>query len=76
MCFDGENVLFDVEETEFKNTFDVSKKESEDFEISCDEPSADVNVIRCFNGELITEAESATLETKTDLYSLIWKRIF
>lgn len=24
--FDGENVLFDVEETEFKNTFDVSKK--------------------------------------------------
>ncbi len=40
------------------------KKESEDFEISCDEPSADVNVIRCFNGELITEAESATLETK------------
>lgn len=62
--FDGENVLFDVEETEFKNTFDVSKKESEDFEISCDEPLADVNVIRCFNGELITEAESATLETK------------
>ena len=62
--FDGENVLFDVEETEFKNTFDVSKKESEDFEISCDEPSADVNVIQCFNGELITEAESATLETK------------
>jgi len=62
--FDGENVLFDVEETEFKNTFDVSKKESEDFEISCDELSADVNVIRCFNGELITEAESATLETK------------
>lgn len=62
--FDGENVLFDVEETEFKNTFDVSKKESEDFEISCDEPSADVNVIRCFNGELITGAESATLETK------------
>ena len=62
--FDGENVLFDVDETEFKNTFDVSKKESEDFEISCDEPSADVNVIRCFNGELITEAESATLETK------------
>lgn len=62
--FDGENVLFDVEETEFKNTFDVSKKESGDFEISCDEPSADVNVIRCFNGELITEAESATLETK------------
>lgn len=62
--FDGENVLFDVEETEFKNTFDVSKKKSEDFEISCDEPSADVNVIRCFNGELITEAESATLKTK------------
>lgn len=62
--FDGKDVLFDVNETEFKNTFDVSKKESEDFEISCDEPSADVNVIRCFNGELITEAESATLETK------------
>ena len=50
--FDGENVLFDVEETEFKNTFDVSKKESEDFEISCDKSSVDVNVIRCFNGDL------------------------
>ena len=62
--FDGENVLFDVEETEFKNTFDVSKKESEDFEISCDKSSVDVNVIRCFNGELITGAESATLKTK------------
>lgn len=62
--FDGKDVLFDVNETEFKNTFDVSKKESEDFEISCDKSSVDVNVIRCFNGELITEAESATLKTK------------
>lgn len=62
--FDGKDVLFDVNETEFKNTFDVSKKESEDFEISCDKSSVDVNVIRCFNGELITGAESATLKTK------------
>lgn len=62
--FDGKDVLFDVNETEFKNTFDVSKKESEDFEISCDKSSVDVNVIGCFNGELITEAESATLKTK------------
>ena len=72
--FDGENVLFDVEEAEFTGLSDLKLqvsasiedylKESEDFEISCDEPSADVNVIRCFNGELITEAESATLETK------------
>ena len=30
--FDGENVLFDVEETEFKNTFDVSKKDRDVFQ--------------------------------------------
>ena len=64
--FDGEDVLFDADETEFKNTFDVSKKESNDFEILCDEPLVEVNVIRCFNGELITEMESAWLKTKNN----------
>ena len=44
--FDGENVLFDVEETEFKNTFDVSHPDSAECDISCDDPSADVNVRR------------------------------
>ncbi len=62
--FDGENVLFDVDETEFKNTFDVSKKEANDFDILYDGQSAEVNVIKCFNGELITEATTATLKTK------------
>ncbi|WP_299522752.1 adenine deaminase [uncultured Methanobrevibacter sp.] len=64
--FDGENVLFDVKDTEFKNTFDVSKKQSDDFEIFCNKHSVEVNVIKCFNGELITEMENASLTTKND----------
>ena len=62
--FDGENVLVDVDKTDFKNTFNVSKKQPKDFDILYDELSVDVNVIKCFNGELITDFESATLKTE------------
>ncbi len=62
--FDGENVLFDADDAEFKNTFDVSKKKADDFDILYDEQSAEVNVIKCFNGELITEATTARLKTE------------
>ncbi len=62
--FDGENVLFDTGKAEFKNTFDVSKKQPSDFDILYDGQSPEVNVIKCFNGELITEATTAILKTK------------
>ena len=60
--FDGENVLFDICDVEGKNTFDVDKKIPEDFEICYDGDECEVNVIECFNGELLTGKTSAKLK--------------
>ena len=60
--FDGENVLFDVEEIPPKNSINTSKKSKEDFEISFDGDECEVNVIKCFNGELLTEKATARLK--------------
>lgn len=61
--FDGENVLFDVEETSYKNTFNVSKKDCIDFEVVAHNKSL-VNVIKSFNGELTTEKIQVTLDSR------------
>ncbi|WP_405304590.1 adenine deaminase [Methanobrevibacter sp.] len=60
--FDGENVLFDVEEVSPKNSINASKKTAEDFEISFEGDDCEVNVIKCFNGELLTEKKTAKLK--------------
>ena len=62
--FDGENVLFDAPEVETLNSMDVDKKTSEDFEIHFDGDEAEVNVIECYNGELLTSRTTARLKTK------------
>ncbi len=59
--FDGENVLFDVGEVTFKNTMNVSKKQPEDFDVLYDGDECEVNVLECFNGELLTEKTTAKL---------------
>ena len=59
--FDGENVLFDVGEVTFKNTMNVSKKQPEDFDVPYDGDECEVNVLECFNGELLTEKTTAKL---------------
>ncbi len=76
--FDGENVLFDVEDVEPKNSMNVSKKTAEDFEIYFDGDECEVNVIKCYNGELLTKKTTATLKTKdgkiqSDIYQDVLK---
>ena len=76
--FDGENVLFDVETISPRNSINASKKSPEDFDICYDGDECEVNVIRCFNGELLTEKATATLKTKdgiiqSDIYQDVLK---
>ncbi|WP_407375372.1 adenine deaminase [Methanobrevibacter sp.] len=62
--FDGENVLFDAPEIDASNSVNTSKKTAEDFDIYYDGDEAEVNVIECFDGELLTEKATAKLKTK------------
>lgn len=62
--FDGENVLFDVPEFELENSISASKKTAEDFDIRYDGDECTVNVIKCYNGELLTKKKTAKLKTK------------
>ncbi|WP_406535094.1 adenine deaminase [Methanobrevibacter sp.] len=76
--FDGENVLFDVTEVEAENSIDATKKTAEDFEVYFDGDECEVNVIECYNGELLTGKTTATLNVKDgkvqpDIYEDILK---
>ena len=76
--FDGENVLFDVPEVTTKNTVISSKKTAEDFEVYHDGDECEVNVIKCYNGELLTKRTTAKLKCcenkiKPDIYNDILK---
>ncbi|WP_462315000.1 adenine deaminase [Methanobrevibacter sp.] len=62
--FDGENVLFDVPEIEAKNTINASKKTAGDFDIHYDGDECEVNVIECFDGDLLTKKTTARLYVK------------
>ena len=62
--FDGENVLFDVPEVDAQNTINADKKTAEDFDVLFDGDECEVNVIECYNGELLTGKASAKLITK------------
>ena len=62
--FDGENVLFGVEDVDVGNTMNVDKKSPQDFDICYDGDECEVNVIKCYNGELLTKKTTATLKTK------------
>lgn len=62
--FDGENVLFDVPEIETNNSINASKKSSGDFDIHYDGDECEVNVIECFDGELLTKKTTAKLSVK------------
>ena len=46
---------------------DVDKKTSEDFEIHFDGDEAEVNVIECYNAELLTSRTTARLKTKDNM---------
>ena len=76
--FDGESVLFDVPEVEAENSVNATKKAAEDFEVYFDGDECEVNVIECYNGELLTGKTTATLKVKDgkvqpDIYDDILK---
>ena len=76
--FDGENVLFDVPEIEPRNTINTTKKTASDFDIHYDGDECEVNVIECFDGELLTKKATATLPVKdgvvqADIYQDVLK---
>lgn len=76
--FDGENVFFDVNEVETGNTMNVSRKSPEDFDVCFDGDECEVNVIKCYNGELLTKKTTAKLKVKdgkvqSDIYQDVLK---
>ncbi len=76
--FDGEDVLFDVEDVEPTNTMNVSKKSAEDFDVYYDGDECEINVIKCYNGELLTKKTTAMLKVKdgkvqSDIYQDVLK---
>lgn len=76
--FDGENVLFDVVDVEVKNSIDATKKQPEDFDVLYDGDECEVNVIKCYNGELLTKKDSAKLycndgKVQCDIYDDVLK---
>ena len=76
--FDGENVLFEIGEIEAHNSMNVDKKTPDEFEIYCDDDECEVNVMQCYNGELLTSKTTAKLFVKdgkvqTDIYQDVLK---
>ncbi len=67
LVFDGENVLFDAPEVNEINNFNVNYKMPEDFDVLYDGDSVNVNVIKCFNGELLTEKVNYDLKTENHI---------
>ena len=62
--FDGENVLFDVEDVEVGNSMNVDKKSPDDFNVYFEGDECEVNVIECIDGDLLTKKTTARLITK------------
>ena len=76
--FDGEDVLFDAPDVETANRMNVDKKTPEDFEVYYDGDECEVNVIKCYNGDLLTKKTTATLKccdgkVKPDIYQDVLK---
>ena len=59
--FDGKNVLFDAPEMKSHNSINASKKTAADFDMHYDGDECEVNVIECFDGNLLTRKATASL---------------
>ena len=62
--FDGKDVLFGVPEIEASNSINATKKVPGDFDIHYDGDECEVNVIECFDGDLLTKSATAKLYVK------------
>ena len=76
--FDGENVLFDAPDVQTENSMYVDKKTPEDFDVYFDGDECEVNVIKCYNGELLTKRWTTTSKccegtVKPDIYQDVLK---
>ena len=76
--FDGENVLFDAPEVTTQNSIVADKKLPQDFDVFFDGDECEVNVIECFNGDLLTKKTTARLtcedgKVMPDIYEDILK---
>lgn len=67
LVFDGSYTLFDVGGDNFKNTFNVNEVHKSDFDISYDKSKVLVNVIECYDGELLTDKIESTLKTENNV---------
>lgn len=63
LVFDGKNTLFDIPEAKNITNFNVKPKTKNDFDVTYDGEYAKVNIIKCFNGELLTEKVEDSLKT-------------
>ena len=62
--FDGKNVLFDAPEMKSHNSINASKKTAADFDMHYDGDECEVNVIECFDGNLLTRKATASLSVE------------
>ena len=62
--FDGKNVLFDAPEMKSHNSINASKKTAADFDMHYDSDECEVNVIECFDGNLLTRKATASLSVE------------
>ena len=62
--FDGKNVLFDAPEMKSHNSINASKKTAADFDMHYDGDECEVNVIECFDGDLLTRKATASLSVE------------
>ena len=62
--FDGKNVLFDAPEMKSHNSINASKKTAADFDMHYGGDECEVNVIECFDGNLLTRKATAKLSVE------------
>ena len=62
--FDGKNVLFDAPEMKSHNSINASKKTAADFDMHYGGDECEVNVIECFDGNLLTRKATASLSVE------------
>ncbi len=67
LVFDGLKTLFNAGKANFINTFNVNKIQDKDFNINHDKSQATVNVIKCYDGELLTDKVESTIKTENNI---------
>lgn len=67
IVYENQKVLFNTKQPKIENTFNVTLKKPEDFNITSEKPTVNVNVIEAINKELITNKTTAQLKTENQI---------